>query len=118
VVSGTSYSDEMSTANATSAADDPLIGCLGSKGSATVWYKVRPSANSTLAVTAQGSSYPNAVAVWQTVRGKLSPVGCNPGGTSSTVSVSVSRNGTYYVEVASTSGAGGGLVLKAALSPR
>ena len=119
-VSGAAYTDTMSTVNATSAASDPSLTCSqvnSAKGYATVWYQVRPTANGTLTVDTAGSTYGNTVAVWQNAKNKLTSVGCNSSGTTSTVTVPVQRNGTYYIEVAANAPGGGSLKLNVKSAP-
>jgi hypothetical protein len=116
-VVGASFSDALSTTGATSASTDPMLTCApaanGGKGYATVWYQIRPTANGKLSVSTDGSNYGNAVAVWQSAKGKLNAVSCSSGGNASAVTVNLLKNTTYYIEVAATAAGGGNLRLNA-----
>ncbi len=111
------YMNNQSTADATTAADDPVFTC-GSQdqGSASVWYRFTPTNNGVLTVSTEGSNYDTMVAVWSGARGSLSSIGCNDdagGSTTSQLSVPLVANNTYYLEIADYGYEGAAMFAKA-----
>ncbi len=104
--------------NMTESADDPILTCAwGSpsrpQGYRTVWYKFTPESNGRVTIDTSNNFNPNSydtiLAVYTGACGVdsnnnslLNPVACNDdyNGFASRVTFNVSRNVTYYVEVA------------------
>jgi hypothetical protein len=104
-ISSLPYSNVQDTSGATTAGDDPTLGCVGSQKYNTVWYKHTPSVSGILTVDTFGSGFDTILGVWTGSRGSLKPVlgGCkdDSGGPQSKVSFGVAAGTTFYVEAAS-----------------
>lgn len=99
----TNYSQTLnSELFATSAVDDPIFPCTGSKGYYSVWYKITPTVSGSLTVTTANSDYDTVLGIWTGSRGSLQNQGCNNdfSGLQSQAEVFISPGTTYYVEVA------------------
>jgi hypothetical protein len=95
------FTDTISTADATTAPDDPE--CLGS--GATVWYSYTPASDGLVSASTAGSSYDTTVSVYTGTRGALFDVtGC--AGTA--VVWNAFAGTTYYVMVGWLFGSPGG----------
>jgi hypothetical protein len=96
------FNHTMNTTDATIAADDPVL-CIGTKGGATVWYRLVAPSSGELSVNTLGSNYDTVLAVFSGERGALIPLACNDdyAGLQSQVWLNVTAGETYYVEVAS-----------------
>ena len=94
------FTDDISTVDATTAADDP--DCLAS--GATVWYSYTPAVTGLYTATTAGSSYGATVSVYTGTRGALSQLGCNV----PVLSWQASAGTTYYLMVGSAAGLPGG----------
>lgn len=117
------YTDNGSTIDATTAADDPAL-CAGSGNArgATVWYRLVAPASGVLLVTTQGSSYDTMLAAFGGDRGNLTMLACNDdyGGTvQSRIYLNMDAGTIYYIEVADyyADGVGGNIVLSADYAP-
>ncbi len=96
------FNHTMNTTNATVAADDPTL-CTGTRGGATVWYRLVAPSSGELIVNTLGSNYDTVLAVFSGARGALIPLACSDdyAGLQSQVWLNVTAGETYYVEVAS-----------------
>jgi hypothetical protein len=95
------FTDSISTAEATTAPDDPE--CLGS--GATVWYSYTPASTGLVSASTAGSSYDTTVSVYTGTRGAL----INETGCADTAVVWNAIAGTtYYLMVGSLFGSPGG----------
>ena len=111
------YGDEVNTAAATTAADDPVTSgssCGTSVHSASVWYRYTAATSQQVRVSGVGSDYDTILAVWQGTRGQLTQVGCNHQSTINTANkseldFSATAGTTYYIELAGYQAAGGGV---------
>ena len=114
VVSSLTYTDNMDTSTATSAADDPTFHCTDDTHYNTVWYQYTPSATTSLTLSTSGSNYDTVLGVWTGSEGYLTSIGCNDdsnGTRQSQLQLSVTGGVTYYIEVASYYRGGGNLAL-------
>ncbi|MCS6843363.1 MAG: hypothetical protein NZ528_03430 [Caldilineales bacterium] len=90
---------------ATTAADDPIIGCGVGQGWHTVWFRFTGPGTGFVALNTVGSDYDTVLSAWQGSRGSLAGQGCNDHigwwTTTSQLNVPVRLGQTYYVQVAS-----------------
>src|SRR6266542_1740346 len=107
VIGALPFTDSISTAEATTADDDPF--CNGNEH--TVWYSFTPTQNERIQADTSGSDYDTTLSVYTGSRGALSQVGC--ASFPAQVTLDVSANTTYFFMVASAccGGPGGTLVL-------
>ena len=104
---------QMDVASLTQSPDDPILNCMwgspsDSRGYRTVWYQFTPGFNgsmtlSTLPASSMGTNaYDTVLAVHTGSCGSLTTVACNDDavGFSSTLTMEIRRNTTYYIEVA------------------
>ena len=97
------YTHTQDVKGATTATDDPALGCAsGNQDALSVWYRYTPSVSGTLLLNNSGSDYYSPLAVWTGSRGSLVQMGCNSGYPSSNVSVAVSAGTAYYIEAVAT----------------
>jgi subtilisin family serine protease len=110
------FTHTMNTANATVAADDPVL-CTGSTGGATVWYRFAAPAAGALELDTFGSAYDTVLAVYTGTRGALTRQACNDDFESlqSFVKVDVVAGEVYFIDVASYSTTGNAGVDKTSL---
>ena len=89
------------TANATTAADDPIL-CTSSQGGATVWYRFVAPSTGTLTADTFGSNYDTVLAIFSGQRGALTRLACNDDyqGLQSWMTLNVNAGVTYFLEVA------------------
>lgn len=117
-IGSASYTDTVSTRDATSWEDDPAM-CAGT-GSRTVWYRYNAVSDGTLTLDTVGSTYDTVMAAYTGSRGNLAELGCNndTAGSASRLEFSVQAGTTYYVMVSSLghAGHGGTLTLHAAFN--
>jgi hypothetical protein len=116
IVAALPYGDELTTAAATTASDDPFTSgtsCTSSKHSASVWYKYVAATTQAVRVSAVGSDYNTIAAVWTGTRGALTQIGCNHtntgAGGASQLDFNATAGTTYYVELAGYHSVGGGV---------
>lgn len=99
------FSDALDTSGATTAGDDPAMGCGDGQNRNTVWYRFVAPGNGFVALDSVGSNYDTVLAAWQGDRGSLAGRGCNDDtawwADSSHLNLPVSAGQTYFVEVAS-----------------
>jgi hypothetical protein len=95
------------TTEATRADDDPF--CVGDDGQ-TVWYAVRLSVTTELAVDTFGSDYDTTLSAWTGERGSLAEVACNDDaqGLQSRIAFTAEAGVTYHLMVGSFPGTSGG----------
>lgn len=104
---------QMDVAALTQSSDDPILNCMwgspsSTKGYRTVWYQFTPTANGIMTLSTLPSfsgstnSYDTVLAVHTGSCGSLETVACNDDliGFSSTLTMHIRRNTTYYIEVA------------------
>lgn len=104
------FSDFVSTADATTAADDP--DCSGN--GPTVWYSYTPSTDGLIEANTFGSDYDTTLSVYTGERGALTQIACNDdaGGFQSSVTWEAVADTTYHLMAGSfASGPGGNLSL-------
>jgi hypothetical protein len=108
VISALPFSDSVSTADATTAGDDPF--CNGNEHS--VWYAFTPTQDTPIRADTAGSDYATTLGVYTGSRGALSEVACEPFG--GQVAFTASANTTYFFMVASAccGNPGGNLVFR------
>jgi hypothetical protein len=113
-ISSLPYNNVQNTKKATTALDDPTMTCVGSQKYKTVWYKYTATENGVMTVNTFGSGYDTILGVWTGSRGSLRSVagGCkdDSGGQQSKVSFGVAAGTLFYIEVASNSSGGSGLL--------
>jgi hypothetical protein len=95
VIGALPFTDSISTADATSAGDDPF--CNGNEH--TVWYSFTPTQDTPIRADTAGSDYATSLGVYTGSRGALSEVACEPFG--GQVAFTASANTTYFFMVAS-----------------
>ena len=105
VIDAIPFQNTQDISNATSAHDDPAFPCKSAAHFKTVWYRFVPSTPGRMKIDTYGSNYDTVLGVWTGARGALQPVpgGCNDDATDrqSEVTVDVSADVAYYIEVAS-----------------
>jgi hypothetical protein len=108
VISALPFTDSVSTADATTAGDDPF--CNGNEH--TVWYSFTPTQDTPIRADTVGSDYATTLGVYTGSRGALSEVTCEPFG--GQVAFTASANTTYFFMVASVccGNPGGNLVFR------
>jgi hypothetical protein len=112
VVGGLPFTDSISTADATTAGDDPS--CNGNGHS--VWYSFTPTRDLPVKADTSGSDYATSLSVYTGSRGALSQIAC--ASAPAQVSFNASANTTYFFMVASAAGGPGGtLVFNVAQGP-
>ena len=117
IVGALPWGDEVNTATATQASDDPTTSgtsCGASKHSASAWYKFTPATSQNYRVSAVGSGYDTIVGVWTGTRGSLTQVACNHdnannAGGESELDFGGTAGTTYYIELAGYQTTGGGV---------
>jgi hypothetical protein len=102
VIGGLPFTDSITTADATTAADDPS--CNGNGHS--VWYSFTPTRDLPVKSDTSGSDYATSLSVYTGSRGALSQVAC--ASAPAQVSFNASANTTYFFMVASAAGGPGG----------
>lgn len=117
-----SYSQTLDTTGATSEATDPTFPLsTRTKGYNTVWYQFTPAYKGKMTVKTIGSNYDTLLGVWtRTTTGSLKLVKYNDNASStrqSSISISVSTNVTYLIEVASRKSGGGDMVFNFSYAP-
>jgi len=88
---------------ATTASDDPILNCMGTKGLNSVWYSFTPSSDGVLTANTFGSGYDTVLALWKGTRGHLTSMNCSDdyvttAGPSQIKSL-LKAGRTYYLEV-------------------
>lgn len=90
---------------ATTAADDPIVGCGVGQGWHTVWFRFTGPGTGFVALNTVGSNYDTVISAWQGSRGSLTGQGCNDNigwwTTTSQLNVPVRMGQIYTVQVAS-----------------
>jgi hypothetical protein len=102
VIGGLPFTDSITTADATTASDDPS--CNGNAHS--VWYSFTPTRDLPVKSDTSGSDYATSLSVYTGSRGALSQVAC--ASAPAQVSFNASANTTYFFMVASAAGGPGG----------
>jgi hypothetical protein len=89
------FTDSVSTADATTASDDPF--CEGNGH--TVWYRYTPSADGFVNANTLGSDYDTTLSVYSGARGALDQIACNDdfGGLESSVTWEAVAGTTYHL---------------------
>jgi hypothetical protein len=105
VIGGLPFTDSITTADATTATDDPS--CNGNGHS--VWYSFTPTRDLPVKSDTSGSDYATSVSVYTGSRGALSQVAC--ASAPAQVSFNASANTTYFFMVASAAGGPGGTLV-------
>jgi hypothetical protein len=116
VVTALPFSEQISTVEATTAADDP--DCAGN--GPTVWYEFTPSENVRIRATTFGSDYDTTLSAYVGQRGGLTQVACNDDalGLQSRIDFEAAAGTTYFLMVgACCGGAGGSLVFNIDVAP-
>jgi hypothetical protein len=117
VISSLPFQDEINTANAAVAPDDP-VSCSGSQDKNTVWYSITPSANSVYGIDTNASDYDTTISVYTGACGALTRVACNddfnnsPANKNRALLVFQAQAGVAYLIEASGKGGGGALRLR------
>jgi hypothetical protein len=112
LIGGLPFTDSITTADATTAADDPS--CDGNGQS--VWYSFTPTRDLPVKADTSGSDYATTLSVYTGSRGSLSQIVC--ASAPAQVTFNASAGTTYFFMVASAVGsAGGALVFNAAEGP-
>ena len=117
VISGNTFTTNLSTVAATSTGD-PVPSCapLG-KG---IWYSYAPTTNGTLVVDTIGSGFDTVLAMFTGSCGALAQVGCDDdggGSLSSRISLTVTGGTTYFILAGGYSSATGSLTLHLNFTP-
>lgn len=96
------FTHTMDTSHATTAADDPFL-CIGSRGGATVWYRLVAPTTGQIQLNTFGSAYDTVLAVYSGERGALQQLACNDdfNGLQSQTTFAATMGATYHIEVAS-----------------
>jgi hypothetical protein len=106
------YNAQQDTGCATTDPTDPII-CAG-VGSHSVWYKLTPSTTAPYEAATAGSDYDTVLAVFSSVGGQLTQVGCNDdyAGTLQSRVVWTPQMGVdyYLIEITSFGGSDGGML--------
>jgi len=113
LVTSLPYQQTLDTTGATTATDDPNMGCGAGVNANTVWYRLVPSFSGLVETNTFSSNYDTVLAVFTGTRGSLNQIVCNgdAGGTlQSQVVFEVETDQTYYLEVADYGLPGGGLL--------
>jgi hypothetical protein len=105
VISALPFTDSISTADATAAADDPS--CTSNEHS--VWYSFTPNQNVTIRADASSSDYNPSLGVYTGSRGALSEAAC--ASFPAQVTFNASADTTYFFMVASAFGGPGGALV-------
>jgi len=105
VIGALPFTDSISTADATTAADDPS--CNGNAHS--VWYSFTPTRDLPVKADTSGSDYATTLGVYTGSRGALSEVAC--ASSPAQVAFNASANTTYFFMVASAAGGAGGTLV-------
>jgi hypothetical protein len=105
VVPSLPFTDTLSTAEATTAVDDPFCGDAHS-----VWYSFTPTQNGTVAADTSGSDYNTALSVYTGSRGGLSQVACAAFPAQVTFDATAGTTYFFMVTSACCGGPGGTLV--------
>jgi Leucine-rich repeat (LRR) protein len=105
VISGFPYAASLEVSAATTAPDDPAMGCGVGQGAHTVWYRLVGPGTGFVTLNTVGSDYDTVISAWQGDRGALSAQGCSDNvgwwtGTSS-YNLPVRSGQTYTIAVAS-----------------
>ncbi len=110
----------LDVSGATTAPDDPLMGCGDGQNQHTVWYRFTAPGDGFVTLNTAGSDFDTVLAVWQEGQGGLLSRGCNDNGGwwsgTSNLNVGVARGQSYIVQAASRGPAAGVLALRAAFS--
>jgi C1A family cysteine protease len=112
LVSSGTFTNSMSTATATVAADDPTPSCGNGRKNRSVWYKYTPSVSGTAVIDTFGSNYDTVLSAYTGACGSFTSVGCNDessGGHQSKITLNVTAGTTYYLMVSSYTSSGGTL---------
>lgn len=99
VISSLPFSDNLSTSDATWAADDPII-CTNNVP--TVWYQYSPETDMHVEFNTYGSDYDTTLSVYSGAPSELTPISCNDdwnGTAQSRLSIDVVVGETYYLMV-------------------
>ncbi len=106
------FSQALDTSGATSAVDDPAMGCGEGTNTRTVWYRFTAPSNGFVSINTVGSDFDTVAAAWQGSRGNLVRQGCNDDGgwwsTTTNLNVPVMAGQSYIVELAARPNSGGG----------
>jgi len=105
VISGLPFTDSITTADATTAADDPS--CNGNAHS--VWYSFTPARNLPVKADTSGSDYATRLSVYTGSRGALSQIAC--ASAPAQVTFNATAGTTYFFMVASAAGGPGGTLV-------
>jgi hypothetical protein len=105
VISALPFTDTISTADATTAGDDPS--CNGNEHS--VWYSFTPTQDLPVRADTSGSDHATSLGVYTGSRGALSEVAC--ASSPAEVTFDAKAGTTYFFMVASASGAPGGTLV-------
>ena len=121
IILSTPFQQRENVANATTASDDPTLPCVSAQKYNTVWYRFTAPSNGVLTVNTIGSDYDTVLGVWKGSRGSLVSQACNDdySNRQSQVSLNVTANNTYQIEVAAYSSPSTtyDLLLNAAFAP-
>ena len=105
-VTALSYTDSISTVDATSSPSDPALPAecgIAGNGKSTVWYKYYLANDDAISIDTLASNYDTFIAIWEgTDINDLTFVACNDdtGGTKqSALAIRVSGGHTYYIEI-------------------
>ena len=105
VVGGVPFTDSITTADATTAPDDPS--CNGNGHS--VWYSFTPTRDLPVKADTAGSDYATTLGVYTGPRGALSQVAC--ASSPAQVTFNAAAGTTYFFMIASASGGPGGTLV-------
>ncbi len=112
------YLNQVTTTSGSTSVDDPIYPCgSANQGNISVWYRYTPSADTSLVVHTNGSTYVGGgtydtmLAVWTGTAGSLTNVACDDDsglGWNSYLEFSARAGTTYYIEVATFNAGPGG----------
>ncbi|GEM_PF-1824078 len=114
------YEGSQDVTGATTAPDDPTMGCGDGQNQHTVWYHFTAPGDGFVTLNTAGSDFDTVLALWQEEQGALVSRGCNDNGgwwsDSSNLNVGVTAGQSYLVQAASRGPAAGTLALRALFS--
>lgn len=110
------YHHTQSTQNSTTEEKEVVASCgQGSQGS--VWYQYKPITNQSVVFDTTASDYNTILSVWTGNQHPLTEMACDDddSGSNSTVSLALTANTTYYINVAMGKVSGGSLLAQTGL---
>lgn len=109
IISSVPYTRYQDTTQTTSQEDDPILSCLGSRGTNSVWFRYTPATAGILSVNTTNSDYDTVLGILTGSPGNFTERGCDDNGGAngaSNLSLFVNSNTTYYIEAVGKNGGG------------